>query len=87
MKRTITPAGTSDLDDLDHDPAFLAEAKLAIRITISIDVGLAERHAAALTPNSQPKLTLMTRRKLDDINRVGIGGKRLTYRRTDNLAA
>ena len=32
MKRTVTPAGTSVLDEIDLDPAFIAKAKLAIRI-------------------------------------------------------
>ena len=37
----ITPAGTSVLDELDLDPAFIAKAKLAIGITISIaEMGL-----------------------------------------------
>lgn len=71
IERTITPAGTSVLDELDLDPAFIAKAKLAIRITISIaEMGLTQRQAAALMPISQPKLSLITRGKLDDISQA-----------------
>ena len=67
----VTPAGTSVLHELNLDPAFIAKAQIAIRITISIaEMGLTQREAAARMPISQPKLSLVTRGKLDDISQA-----------------
>jgi predicted XRE-type DNA-binding protein len=68
-KGHITPAGKSVLDALDLDPAFVVKAKLAIRIQRTIEeLGLTQRQAAALLPVTQPKLSLITRGRLDDIS-------------------
>ena len=67
----VTPAGKSVLEELDLDPAFIAKAELAIRIAKSIaEMGLTQRQAAARMPISQPKLSLVTRGKLDDISQA-----------------
>jgi predicted XRE-type DNA-binding protein len=67
----VTPAGRSVLDELDLDPAFVVKAKLAIRIQKSIaEMGLTQREAAARMPITQPKLSLLTRGKLDDISQA-----------------
>lgn len=71
MKPNLTPAGTSVLDELALDPGFIAKAKLAIRIAKSIaELNLSQRQAAALMPLSQPKLSLVTRGKLDGISQT-----------------
>ena len=63
----VTPAGTSVLDELGLDTGFVVKAKLAIRIQKSIaEMGLTQREAAARMPITQPKLSLLTRGKLDD---------------------
>ena len=65
----LTPAGKSVLDELDLDPLFIAKAALAIQIQRTIkELGLTQRQAAALMPITQPKLSLITRGKLDDIS-------------------
>lgn len=72
MKRIITPAGKSVLEELDLDPAFIAKAKLAIRITISIaEMGLTQRQAAARMP--MPSLNAMFPELLASADRDGTG--------------
>jgi predicted XRE-type DNA-binding protein len=67
----VTPAGTSVLDELGLDTGFVVKAKLAIRIQKSIaEMGLTQREAAARMPITQPKLSLLTRGKLDDISQA-----------------
>lgn len=69
MQNHITPAGASVLDELGLDTGYVVKAKLAIRIQRSIaEIGLTQREAAARMPISQPKLSLLTRGKLDDIS-------------------
>lgn len=71
MDGHITPAGTSVLDDLPLDPAFVVKAKLAIRIQKSIaEMDLTQREAAARMGITQPKLSLIARGKLDDISQA-----------------
>ena len=71
MDNHVTPAGKSVLEELDLDPIFIAKAELAIRIHNSIaEMGLTQREAAARMPISQPKLSLVTRGKLDDISQT-----------------
>ena len=71
MDNHVTPAGKSVLEELDLDPIFIAKAELAIRIHKSIaEMGLTQREAAARMPISQPKLSLVTRGKLDDISQA-----------------
>lgn len=71
MNGHITPAGTSVLDELGLDPGNIVKAKLAIRIQKSIaEMGLTQREAAALMPIAQPKLSALTRGKLDDISQA-----------------
>ena len=70
MEGHVTVAGTSVLDELGLDPAHVVKAKLAIRIQRSIEMGLTQREAAARTPISQPKLSLLTRGKLHDISQT-----------------
>ena len=68
MDQHVTPAGGSVLDELDLDPSYVVKAKLALRIAQSItEMGLSQREAAARMPINQPKLSLLTRGKLDDI--------------------
>jgi predicted XRE-type DNA-binding protein len=71
MEGHLTAAGTSVLDELGLDAAFVVKAKLAQRLhrTIS-DLGLTQREAAARLPVSQPKLSLVLRGKLDDISQA-----------------
>ena len=65
----VTPAGKSVLDDLDLDPFSIAKATLAIQIQKTIkELGLTQRQAAARMPVTQPKLSLITQGKLDDIS-------------------
>jgi predicted XRE-type DNA-binding protein len=69
MQNHVTPAGASVLDELGLDTGYVVKAKLAIRIQRSIaEMGLTQREAAARMPISQPKLSLLTRGKLDDIS-------------------
>ena len=71
MDRHVTPAGTSVLDELGLDPAFVVKAKLAIRIQKSIgEMQLTQREAAARMGITQPKLSLIVRGKLDDISQA-----------------
>ncbi|HYN47168.1 MAG TPA: helix-turn-helix transcriptional regulator [Allosphingosinicella sp.] len=71
MEGHVTPAGKSVLDELGLDPGFAVKAKLAIRIQRSIaEMGLTQREAAARMPISQPKLSLLTRGKLNDISQA-----------------
>ena len=71
MAGHITSAGTSVLDELTLDAADIVKAKLAIRIQKSIsEMGLTQREAAALMPIAQPKLSALTRGKLDDISQT-----------------
>lgn len=68
-KGHVTPASKSVLDELDLDPLFIAKSRLAIRIQRTIkELGLTQRQAAAALPITQPKLSLITRGKLDDIS-------------------
>ena len=65
----VTPAGKSVLEELDLDPLFIAKSRLAIRIQRTIrELGLTQRQAARLLPITQPKLSLITRGRLDDIS-------------------
>jgi predicted XRE-type DNA-binding protein len=67
----VTEAGRSVLDELDLDRAYVVKAKLAMLIQRSIaELGLTQREAAARLPISQPKLSLLTRGKLDDISQA-----------------
>jgi predicted XRE-type DNA-binding protein len=71
MEGHVTPAGKSVLDDLGLDAGYAVKAKLAIRIQKSIaEMGLSQRAAAARMPITQPKLSLLTRGKLDDISQT-----------------
>ncbi len=71
MEQTSTPKGRSVLDELNLDSAFVAKAKLAIQISKSIaEMGLSQREAAKRMPLSQPKLSLVTRGKLDGISQA-----------------
>ena len=71
MPAHITAAGTSVLDELGLGNTHVVKAKLAIRIQKSIaEMGLTQREAAARMPISQPKLSLLTRGKLDDISQA-----------------
>jgi predicted XRE-type DNA-binding protein len=66
-----TLAGTSVLDELGLDPAYVVKAKLAIRIQKSIaEMGLTQREAAMRMPITQPKLSSIMRGKLDDISQA-----------------
>jgi predicted XRE-type DNA-binding protein len=65
----VTPAGRSVLDELDLDPAFVAKAKLSIRILKTIkELGLSQREAAKRMPITQARLSLINRGKLDDVS-------------------
>jgi predicted XRE-type DNA-binding protein len=65
----VTPAGTSVLDEAKLEPAFVAKAKLAIRIMKTIqELGLTQRQAAARLPITQSRLSLINRGKLDEIS-------------------
>jgi predicted XRE-type DNA-binding protein len=69
MQNHVTPAGASVLEELGLETGYVVKAKLAIRIQRSIaEMGLTQREAAARMPISQPKLSLLTRGKLDDIS-------------------
>lgn len=71
MNVHVTPAGRSVLDELGLDAGYVVKAKLAIRIQKSIaEMGLTQREAAARMPITQPKLSLLTRGKLDDISQA-----------------
>ena len=71
MQAHVTPAGKSVLDELGLDASYVVKAKLAVRIQKSIaEMGLTQREAAARMPISQPKLSLLTRGKLDDISQA-----------------
>lgn len=71
MDAHITPAGRSVLDELGLGPGYAVKGKLALRIQKSIaEMGLTQREAAAIMPISQPKLSLLTRGKLDDISQA-----------------
>jgi predicted XRE-type DNA-binding protein len=67
----ITQAGHSVLDQLGLDKGFIVKAKLAQRLALSIaEMGLSQREAASLLPITQPKLSLITRGRLDDISQA-----------------
>jgi predicted XRE-type DNA-binding protein len=69
MEGHVTPAGTSVLDELGLDPAYVVKAKLALRIRKSVtEMGLTQREAAARMPITQPKLSAITRGRLEDIS-------------------
>ncbi len=71
MSGHVTQAGRSVLDELGLDEGFIVKAKLAQRIARSIiEMGLSQREAAGLLPISQPKLSLVTRGKLNDISQA-----------------
>jgi predicted XRE-type DNA-binding protein len=66
MSGHVTQPGQSVLDQLGLDQGFIVKAKLAQRLALSIaEMGLTQREAAALLPIAQPKLSLITRGKLD----------------------
>lgn len=66
-----TPAGTSVLDDLNLDPGFVIKAKLAIRIQLTVkELELNQRDAARKMGISQPKLSALTRGKLDGLSQA-----------------
>jgi predicted XRE-type DNA-binding protein len=71
MQTHVTPPAHSVLDELRLEPGYVVKAKLALRIQKTIaEMGLTQREAAAMMPISQPKLSLPTRGKLDDISQV-----------------
>jgi predicted XRE-type DNA-binding protein len=71
MSGHVTQPGQSVLDQLGLDQGFIVKAKLAQRLALSIaEMGLTQREAAALLPIAQPKLSLITRGKLDDISQA-----------------
>ena len=71
MEGHVTPGLKSVLDELGLDAGFAVKAKLAIRIQKTIaEMRLTQREAAARMPISQPKLSLLTRGKLDDISQA-----------------
>ena len=71
MEAHVTPAGRSVLDDLCLDAGYIVKAKLALRIQKTIaEMGLTQREAAARLPITQPKLSLLTRGKLEDISQA-----------------
>jgi predicted XRE-type DNA-binding protein len=71
MEQHVTEAGRSVLDELGIDQSYVVKAKLALRIQRSIaEMGLSQREAAARMPINQPKLSLLTRGKLDDISQA-----------------
>lgn len=69
MRGHVTPAGQSVLDDLGLDAAHVVKAKLALRIRKSIaELGLTQREAAARMPITQPKLSAITRGRIEDVS-------------------
>ncbi len=71
MQEHVTPADRSVLDELELEASYVVKAKLALRIQKTIaELGLTQREAAARMPISQPKLSLLTRGKLDDISQA-----------------
>ena len=69
MDGHVTPVGRSVLDELSLDAAFVVKAKLAVRIQKTIaELGLTQREAAARMPITQPKLSAISRGKLQDIS-------------------
>jgi predicted XRE-type DNA-binding protein len=69
MSNHRTPSGTNVLDQLDLDASFRIRAKLALRILRTIaELGLTQREAAARMPITQPKLSALSRGKLDDVS-------------------
>ena len=65
----VTRPGESVLEELELDPVFAAKAKLALRIQRSIaEMGLTQREAASQMPITQPKLSAVTRGRLEDIS-------------------
>lgn len=66
-----TPAGTSVLDDLGLDPAYVVKSKLAIRIQKTVkELGLNQRDAARRMGISQPKLSALTRGKFEGVSQA-----------------
>lgn len=64
-----TPAGKNVLEELDLDAGFVAKSKLAIRVLKTIkELGLTQREAAKRMPITQPRLSAISRGKLDDIS-------------------
>ena len=71
MSGHITESGRSVLDEIGLDHGYIVKAKLAQRISRSIsEMGLSQREAAGMLPITQPKLSLVTRGKLDDISQA-----------------
>lgn len=71
MDGQLVAARESVLEELGLDPGYAVKAKLAIRIQKSIaEMGLTQRKAAARMPITQPKLSLLTRGKLDDVSQA-----------------
>jgi predicted XRE-type DNA-binding protein len=87
MTVTYTPVGTSVLDDLGLDPAFIVKAKLAVRIQLTVhELGLNQRDAARQMGISQPKLSQLTRGRFEGLSQaklekclVALGHDVITY--------
>lgn len=66
-----TPAGVSVLDDLGLNPAFIAKAKLAIRIHLTInELGLKQRDAARRMGISYSKLSQLRCGKFEGLSQA-----------------
>ena len=66
-----TPAGTSVLDDLGFNPAYVVKAKLALRIQLTVkELGLNQRDAARRIGISQPKLSQLTRGRFEGLSQA-----------------
>ena len=64
-----TPAGKNVLEELEVDAGFIAKSTLAIRIMKTIqELGLTQRQAAKRMPITQPRVSAISRGKLDDIS-------------------
>jgi predicted XRE-type DNA-binding protein len=64
-----TPAGKNVLEELDLDSVFIAKSTLAIRILKTIkELGLTQREAAKRMPITQPRLSSLSRGRLDHIS-------------------
>ena len=64
-----TPRGRSVIDELGLDPAYSVKAKLALRLAKSIaELGLTQREAAARLPITQPKLSAISRGRLEHVS-------------------
>jgi predicted XRE-type DNA-binding protein len=71
IPHTITPAGTSVLDELNLPSAFVVKAKLAIRIMVTVnELDLNQRDAARRMGISQPRLSQLMRGKLEGLSQA-----------------